>query len=70
MAEDAEITKKVHLHMLRHTFASRALSPEIGVDVGTVAKWLGHSKIATTYNTYTHVLRSTENHAADLLEAL
>lgn len=70
MAAQAEITKKVHLHMLRHTFASRALSPEIGIDVGTVSKWLGHSSITITYNTYTHVLKSTESRAADLLEAI
>ncbi len=70
MAKNAEIQKDVHLHMLRHTFASRVLSPEIGLDVATVSKWLGHSKITTTYNTYVHVLRSTENHAADLLEKL
>lgn len=70
MARAAGISKKVHLHMLRHTFASRALSPEIGVDVGTVSKWMGHSKIATTYNTYVHILEETEKRAANLLEAL
>lgn len=70
MATEAGITKKVHLHMLRHTFASRALSPEIGVDVGTVSKWLGHSSITITYNVYVHVLASTENRAAALLEAM
>lgn len=70
MAKEAGIEKAVHLHMLRHTFASRLLSPEIGGDVGTVSKWLGHAKITTTYNIYVHVLKSTESRAADLLEAL
>jgi len=42
----AGITKKVHLHTLRHCFASHLLS--INTDIVTVQKLLGHDDIRTT----------------------
>jgi len=38
--------------MLRHTFASQAITN--GMSPVEVAKWLGHTKIDMTLNTYSH----------------
>ena len=43
-----------HLHMFRHTFATRQL--QAGVPVTVVSKILGHGSISTTLNIYAHVL--------------
>ncbi len=43
-----------HLHMFRHTFATRQL--QAGVPVAVVSKILGHGSISTTLNIYAHVL--------------
>jgi integrase/recombinase XerD len=50
--ERAQITKKVHLHTLRHSFASHLLS--INTDIVTVQKLLGHDDIRTTMD-YLHL---------------
>ena len=41
------------IHDLRHTFATRCI--ENGISTNTVSKWLGHSKVSTTSDIYTHV---------------
>lgn len=43
-----------HLHMFRHTFATRQL--HAGVPIAVVSKILGHGSISTTLNIYAHVL--------------
>jgi integrase len=43
-----------HLHMFRHTFATRQL--HAGVPVAVVSKLLGHGSVSTTLNIYAHVL--------------
>jgi integrase len=43
-----------HLHMFRHTFATRQL--HAGVPLSVVSKLLGHGSISTTLNIYAHVL--------------
>lgn len=45
-------------HTMRHTFATRAL--ERGIPPKVVQEYLGHSKIDTTLNIYTHVLPETK----------
>ena len=47
----------INFHALRHSFATRAL--EIGVPAKVVQAMLGHSDVALTLNTYTHLLKET-----------
>src|SRR5438309_11938129 len=45
-AEQAEITKRVYPHLLRHSVATMLL--EGGMPIKQVQKFLGHSKLETT----------------------
>lgn len=46
------------IHSLRHTFATRCL--ECGISLKIVQQWLGHSKLDTTANIYTHIQNEFE----------
>ncbi|NCP85719.1 MAG: tyrosine-type recombinase/integrase, partial [Bacteroidetes bacterium] len=48
----AKIKKEVHVHTLRHTYATHLL--EDGLDILSVKELLGHSNIETTME-YLHV---------------
>lgn len=66
-AERAGIKKRVHLHMLRHSFATHLL--EQGTNIRLIQEILGHESIKTT-EIYTHIssqdLKTVKNPADDL----
>lgn len=43
---------ELNFHALRHTFATRCV--ELGFDVKTLSKILGHSSVTITMNRYVH----------------
>ena len=53
ICKNANITKNVNTHMLRHTYATRCI--ESGMSAVVLSKLLGHADIETTLNTYTSV---------------
>jgi integrase len=55
--------RRVRLHDLRHTAASLMLTQ--GVPARVVMQVLGHSQIAITLNTYSHVAPELSRSAAD-----
>ena len=60
--------RQVTLHSLRHTNATLLIAE--GTDIRTVSSRLGHSNTATTLNIYTHVLKSKDSEAADVLNTV
>lgn len=60
--------RRIRLHDLRHGYASLMLAA--GVDVAVVSKLLGHSSIAITSDTYSHLLEGVRSGAADSAAAL
>lgn len=66
-AKQAGISKDVHVHTLRHTFATHLL--EDGLDIVTVKGLMGHVRIETTME-YLHVARSNPHRAFSPLDTL
>ncbi|RGH10857.1 site-specific integrase [Clostridium sp. AF15-31] len=54
---------EIHLHGLRHTFATLMIS--LGYDVVTISKMLGHSKVSITLDVYSHALKENEVKASN-----
>jgi hypothetical protein len=55
--------RRVRLHDLRHGAASLRLAA--GVDIAIVSKILGHSSVAITADTYSHLLEGVGREAAE-----
>lgn len=53
-------------HELRHTFATHAASN--GIDPGTLASILGHTKASFTLDTYTHITTDMQKNAASIVD--
>lgn len=58
--------RRVHWHLLRHTFASHLAMD--GVPLGAIQALLGHASVTTTMR-YAHLAPSTLRNAIDLLES-
>ena len=53
----------IHPHKLRHTMASVLIND--GADIVTVSKRLGHAKVSTTTDIYSHIIKEADAKAAD-----
>ena len=54
-----------NFHVLRHTFATRAL--ECGMDIKTLSEIMGHKSPVITMNRYVHSLMETKRKAMNTL---
>ena len=61
-----ELNINFHFHSLRHTHATMML--EAGADYKEIQERLGHSKLATTMDTYSHVTKRIKKSAIDKFE--
>ena len=64
----AGIEKQVRFHDLRHTCATLLIGKNIHAKI--VQELLGHSTITTTLNTYSHVLPTMQDQAAEAMESI
>jgi integrase len=60
--------RRIRFHDLRHTHATHAL--QLGIHPKIVSERLGHSTITVTLDTYSHVLPSMQQEAAEAIAAL
>lgn len=57
-----------HFHMFRHTHATMLL--ENGANFKDIQERLGHSRLATTMDTYSHVTNKMKQNTVDIFESL
>jgi len=67
ICEEAGV-KQIRIHDFRHSCASLLINN--GASVPTVSKFLGHTKIEETLNTYTHLFGSALNGVIDVIDKL
>lgn len=63
--KDLKLLPHLNPHKFRHTAASLLISK--GVDIITVSKRLGHAKISTTTDIYSHVLKESDKQASNVM---
>ncbi len=61
-----ELGINFNFHSLRHTHATMLL--ESGANLKDIQKRLGHSKLSTTLDTYSHVTNKMKNDTVNILE--
>jgi integrase len=66
--EKAELPQSIRFHDLRHSAASLLLAQ--GVQLRAIMELLGHSTIALTANTYSHVMPSMMQEMADKMDQI
>lgn len=57
--------KKIRIHDLRHSFATNAIAN--GVNIVALSKYLGHSTIQQTLETYVHALEKTDDELVNIM---
>ena len=67
MADKAGL-KRIRIHDFRHSCASLLVNN--GANITVIAKYLGHTKIEETLNTYTHLFNFALNEVVDLIDNL
>ena len=60
--------KVIRIHDFRHSYASLLVNNE--ANITAVAKYLGHTKIEETLNTYTHLFNSALNEVVSVIDNL
>jgi integrase len=66
--QDFAALPRIRFHNLRHTHATLAL--QAGVHPRVVSERLGHSTVAITLDTYSHVIPAMQEEAAELVASL
>jgi integrase len=62
------VYKRIRLHNLRHSHASLLI--ELGFSPLLIAERLGHEKVETTLNTYSHLYPNKQNQVVETLEKI
>ena len=60
--------KPIRIHDLRHSFATNAICS--GASIVAVSKYLGHSSITITLDTYTHLLEKADDEMIGIMNKL
>ena len=60
--------KQIRIHDFRHSCASLLINS--GATINVVAKYLGHTKIDETLNTYSHLFRNQMNEIINIIDNL
>ena len=60
--------KSIRLHDFRHSYASLLINN--GANVTLVAKFLGHTKIEETLNTYSHMFSTALDNVVSIIDNL
>lgn len=58
IAKELSFENGITFHSLRHTFATRCL--ESGINIKVIQKWLGHTTLKMTADTYSHIQEEME----------
>ena len=60
--------KQIRIHDFRHSCASLLINS--GATINVVAKYLGHTKIDETLNTYSHLFKNQMNEIVNIIDNL